>query len=103
MDPTVFPEPRKIDLNRNMDSYSFFGFGPHRCLGYDISKLGLTTMLKTVGKLENLRRVPGPQGRIKTVLGPGGIRLYMTEDQSNFSPFPTTMKVQWDGELPPLK
>ena len=85
-----------------MDSYIHYGWGPHKCLGLDASKLAMTTMLKTVGKLDNLRRAPGPQGELKKVVVPGGYTMYLTEDGSSYWPFPATMKVQWDGELPPL-
>ena len=102
-DKSVFPEPDTIDLKRDLESYIHYGLGPHQCLGYDMSKLAMTTMLKTVCKLENLRRAPGPQGEIKKVtVFPGGYTLYMTADGSSFFPFPTTMKVRWDGELPPF-
>lgn len=100
MDPAAFLEPEKIKLDRPLDSYVHFGWGPHLCLGYDVCKLALTTMLKTVGQLDNLRRAPGSQGQIKKVPGPGGITLYMTPNQASFFPFPTTMKVRWDGALP---
>lgn len=99
-DPIAFPEPEKVNLDRPMDSYIHYGQGPHQCLGYDMSKLGLTTMLKTVGRLENLRRAPKNQGQMKKIVGPGGVTLYMTEDHSRYFPFPTTMKVRWDGDLP---
>jgi linoleate 8R-lipoxygenase/9,12-octadecadienoate 8-hydroperoxide 8R-isomerase len=68
-----------------------------------MSKIAMTTMLKTVCKLENLRRAPGLQGHIKQVPGHGGLNKYMTADNSSLFPFPTTMKVQWDGDLPALK
>lgn len=29
--------------------------------------------------------------------------MYMTPDQTAFFPFPTTMKIQWDGDLPEVK
>ncbi|KAL4953119.1 Psi-producing oxygenase A [Aspergillus filifer] len=102
MDPAAFPEPTKVKLDRDMNLYAHFGFGAHRCLGIDLCKAGLSTMLKVVGGLDNLRRAPGPQGQLKKLSGPGGITKYMNEDHSGFSPFPTTMKIQWDGELPPL-
>lgn len=101
-DASAFPDPEQVRLDRPMDSYIHYGHGPHMCLGYDISKLALTTMLKTVGKLDNLRRAPGNQGSIKKIPGPGGLTAYMTPDQSSFFPFPTTMKVRWDGDLPRL-
>jgi hypothetical protein len=63
----------------------------------------MTIMLKTVGRLGNLRRIPGAQGRIKHIPSPDGFKMYMMADGSNFFPFPTTMKVQWDGEIPTVR
>jgi len=103
MDPKTFPDPDKVVLDRDLDTYIHYGMGPHQCLGYDISKLGLTAMLKTVGKLSNLRRAPGPQGELKKITLPGGFSMYMMANQSSYFPFPTSMKVQWDGDLPPMK
>ena len=102
-DPVAFPEPKKVKLDRPMDSYIHYGHGPHHCLGVDMSTLASTTMLKTVAKLENLRRAPGAQGRIRRVASPGGVTSYMTADDSRYFPFPTTMKVQWDGDLPAVE
>ncbi|KAL2821930.1 Psi-producing oxygenase A [Aspergillus granulosus] len=99
-DPSAFPEPDKVKLDRDLSLYAHFGFGAHQCLGVGLCKVGLTAMLKVIGRLDNLRRAPGPQGQLKKLPGPGGITKYMTEDQSGFSPFPTTMKIQWDGPLP---
>lgn len=103
MDPVSFPEPEKVKLDRDMNLYAHFGFGPHQCLGLGMCQMALTTMLKVIGRLDNLRRVPGPQGQLKRLSGPGGIAKYMSADQSGFSPFPTTMKIQWDGDLTDLK
>ncbi|KAL4872959.1 Psi-producing oxygenase A [Aspergillus spectabilis] len=102
-DLSAFPDPYQVKLDRDMNLYAHFGFGAHKCLGVGLCKAGLTTMLKVVGRLDNLRRAPGGQGHLKKLSGPGGIAKYMTEDQSSFSPFPTTMKIQWDGELPSLE
>ena len=65
-----------------------------------MTMLSLTTMLKTVGKLENLRRAPGPQGQLKTVVNPDGFRMYLTELGDSWWPYPAALKVQWDGDLP---
>ncbi|KAL2857902.1 heme peroxidase [Aspergillus pseudoustus] len=101
-DASAFPEPDKVKLDRDMSLYAHFGFGAHKCLGVELSMVGLTTMLKVIGRLDNLRRAPGTQGQLKKLSGPGGIPKYMNEDQSDFSSFPTTMKIQWDGVLPTL-
>jgi linoleate 8R-lipoxygenase/9,12-octadecadienoate 8-hydroperoxide 8R-isomerase len=75
------------------------GIGPHQCLGYDLCITGLTTMLKTIAKLGGLRRAPGSQGQLKKIVKDAGITAYMTADEKSYFPFPTTMKVQWDGEI----
>ncbi|KAI9706373.1 MAG: hypothetical protein M1836_003378 [Candelina mexicana] len=98
-DPSVFPDPKTVRLDRPLDSYIHFGYGSHKCLGSDLSPVALTAMLKTVGRLDGLRRAKGVQGEIKKVPVPGGFYAYMTEDCSRFFPFPTSLKVQWDGGL----
>lgn len=79
-----------MDLERPLDLYVTFGFGPHKCLGRDIGTACLLTMLKTVAGLKNLRRMPGDQGRLKLVNRPNGFSQYMTPDASEFTPFPTS-------------
>ncbi|KAJ5605653.1 hypothetical protein N7510_008434, partial [Penicillium lagena] len=96
-DPVAFPDPDTVKLDRPLDSYLHFGFGPHQCLGMDMCKTALSTMLRVIGRLDNLRRAPGAQGQLKKLAGPGGVAMYMDAEHSSYSPFPTTMKVQWDG------
>ncbi|KAI9860958.1 MAG: hypothetical protein M1813_005637 [Trichoglossum hirsutum] len=99
-DPKVYPNPDKLLLDRPIESYIHYGVGPHVCLGGDISKVALTAMLKTIGRLDNLRRAPGEQGRLKKIPRSGGFNLFMREDHGGYSPFPTTMKINFDGALP---
>ncbi|KAH0556978.1 hypothetical protein GP486_005232 [Trichoglossum hirsutum] len=102
-DPKVFPNPDKVLLDRPLESYIHYGAGPHACLGRGISKVLITAVLKTIGRLDNLRRAPGDQGRLKKIPRPGGFHLYMKEDYGGYFPFPTTMKINFDGELPELQ
>ncbi|SPN99237.1 related to linoleate diol synthase [Cephalotrichum gorgonifer] len=95
-DPTHFPAPETVDPRRDPSSYVFHGQVPHACLGQDASKVGLTELFRAVFRRKNVRRVPGPQGELKRVEGPGGFRAYMTEDWGTFTPFPVSMKVTWD-------
>lgn len=99
-DAKAFPDPEMVRLDRDLNQYIHFGFGPHQCLGLRVCKVALPTMLRVVGQLENLRRAPGDQGKLKKIPGMGGIAMYMDAEYSSFSPYPSTMKVQWDGELP---
>ncbi|KAH1726426.1 hypothetical protein KXX40_000269 [Aspergillus fumigatus] len=99
-DPDVFPKPEEVDLNRPMESYIHYGVGPHTCLGSEASKVALTTMLRVVGRLDNLRRAPGAQGELKKIPREHGFYTYMREDQSSFYPFPMSWKLHYDGEIP---
>lgn len=98
-----FPEPDTVRIDRPMDTYIHYGLGPHACLGGEASRTALTAMLRVVGRLDNLRRAPGPQGQLKKIPRPGGFHVYMRADHGSYFPFPTTMKINWDGDLPPLK
>jgi linoleate 10R-lipoxygenase len=77
-DPAIFPNPNVCDPNRPLDSYIHYGIGPHKCLGMEASRVGLTAMFKVVAGLKNLRRAPGPQGQLKYVPRPGGFKVYMS-------------------------
>lgn len=66
-DPKVFPNPDQVRLDRPIEASLHYGVGIHSCLGKDVHLVALGAMLKTVGKLENLRRAPGPQGQVKKV------------------------------------
>ncbi|KAI9838713.1 MAG: hypothetical protein M1838_004543 [Thelocarpon superellum] len=94
-DPKAFPDPEKVRLDRDIDSYLHYGAGPHQCLGKWISQVAITAMLKSVGKLDNVRRAPGPQGQLKAIPIAGGFVIYMREDWTDYFPLPTTMKVHW--------
>jgi linoleate 10R-lipoxygenase len=50
--------------------------------------VALTSMLRVVGRLENLRRAPGPQGQLKKIPRPGGFYIYMREHQDSYFVFP---------------
>lgn len=87
-DPEVFPDPEEVRIDRPLDSYIHYGEGPHTCLGRDASRVALTAMLKTVGKLDGLRRAPGPKGELKKIPREGGFYVYMRDDHGSYFPFP---------------
>lgn len=89
-EPEYFPDPDTVRLDRPLDSYIHYGVGPHACLGRDASRVALTAMLKVVGRLDNLRRAPGPQGEMKKIPRPGGFYTYMRGDWGGYWPFPTS-------------
>lgn len=112
-DPSVFPDPENVKLDRDIKIYIHYGIGEHTCLGKEASMVALTAMLRTVGRLEGLRRAPGPQGELKKVKRAGGfygesslpwcgdaadkVQVYMKEDHSAYFPFPLTFKVHYDS------
>lgn len=98
-----FPEPNKVRIDRPMENYIHYGVGPHSCLGGEASRVALTAMLKTVGRLDNIRRAPGPAGELKKIPRPGGFYIYMRADHGSYFPFPTSKidssSVPWRDEL----
>jgi linoleate 10R-lipoxygenase len=66
-DKDMFPDGDEVRLDRPMENYIHYGIGPHECLGKDASRVALTAMLKVVGRLDNLRRAPGPKGELKKI------------------------------------
>ncbi|KAF2099021.1 heme peroxidase [Rhizodiscina lignyota] len=102
-DPVMFPDPEEVKPDRPLENYIHYGIGPHACLGGQASRVALTAMMRVVGGLNNLRRAEGPKGELKKIPRPGGFYVYMREDHGSYFPFPTTMQICWDGELPPLK
>ena len=89
-DPSHFPDPDNVKTDRPLESYVHYGMGDHTCLGREASRVALTAMLKTVAKLKNIRRAPGPQGQLKKVPQPGGFYVYMNSHNSSYFPFPTS-------------
>jgi linoleate 10R-lipoxygenase len=101
-DSVMFPDPEEVRPDRPLENYIHYGVGPHACLGGKASQVALTAMMRVVGGLDNLRRAPGPKGELKKIPRPGGFYIYMREDHGSYFPFPLTMTINWDGELPPL-
>ena len=55
-DETVFGDPANFRIDRNPNSHLAFGFGTHFCLGNQLARLELTTMLrKLLVRLPDLR------------------------------------------------
>lgn len=107
-DESVYPHANDVDLNRPIESYILFGEGVHQCLGMPIARTALTTMLKCVARLPNLRpatvtvgRNPWAPSQVKKVLKefvPGDreafpvswhYHAFLTENWDMYFPFPT--------------
>ncbi|KAJ5792985.1 uncharacterized protein N7503_008963 [Penicillium pulvis] len=98
-DASVFPEPSEVKLDRPMDSYITSIQGASTGFGQEITKIALVTMVRVVGRLENLRRAPGAQGQLKKIQQEGGYYVYLRQDGTSYFPFPMTLKLHWDGDF----
>jgi len=55
-DESVFGDPEEFRIDRNPNSHLAFGFGTHFCLGNQLARLELTTMLRALlARLPDLR------------------------------------------------
>jgi len=52
-DPAVFRDPEKLDLTRDARQHHAFGWGPHQCIGQQLSRIELQVVYPTL-----FRRVP---------------------------------------------
>lgn len=98
-DPKAFPDPENVVLDRPIDSYIHLGMGPHQCLGWRMTRVALTAMLKVIGRLDGLQAAKGQQGLVKKVLKdfPGDANdvpddwkyhAFLTENWDQYWPFP---------------
>jgi len=55
-DPSVFPDPDRIDLNRDSGKHLQWGYGPHYCQGAPLARLEMDLALRTLfGRFPTLR------------------------------------------------
>lgn len=96
-DPSVFPEPNEIRLDRPIDSYINHGQGHTTGFGEQVTKIALVAMLRVVARLPGLRRAAGPQGQLKKIPQEGGYHVYLRSDGTAYFPFPMSLKLHWDA------
>ncbi|KAF7594156.1 hypothetical protein BBP40_010005 [Aspergillus hancockii] len=96
-DPTKFPDPQAIKLDRPDELYIHHGWGPHSCLGREIVTIAAASMLRVFARLDGLRRSPGPAGEMKNKLVNGAFKVYLSEDGTGWTPFPCNKKVIFDN------
>ncbi|CAH0021704.1 unnamed protein product [Clonostachys rhizophaga] len=96
VDPSKFPDPYEIKLDRPDDLYIHHGWGPHSCLGRPIVTVAGASMLRVCARLSNLRRAPGPAGEMKSKTVNSAFKMYLAENGSKWGPFPVSKKVIFD-------
>ncbi|PKK42132.1 hypothetical protein CI102_14625 [Trichoderma harzianum] len=89
-DPSKFPDPDQIKLDRPDELYIHHGWGPHACLGRAIVTVAAASMLRVCARLNNFRRAPGPAGEMQSKTVNGAFKVYLSEDGSKWGPFPTS-------------
>jgi len=52
-DPSVFPDPDRLDVTRDARGHVAFAFGPHQCLGQNLARVELQVVYSTL-----YRRIP---------------------------------------------
>jgi cytochrome P450 len=64
-DETVFPEPRKFDIERpNLGRHVGFGGGPHRCIGVALARMEVKVAAREIVKQLKDIRLAIPEGEI---------------------------------------
>lgn len=59
-DPSVFPNPNVVDIDRKIAVNPAFSFGPHRCIGSHVARLeGVVTLQRLLERMPDLRLKPG--------------------------------------------
>lgn len=81
-DESVFGDPENFRIDRNPNSHLAFGFGTHFCLGNQLARLELSTMLrKLLQRLPDLRLAEGAEVPLRPanfVSGPEAMPVVFT-------------------------
>jgi len=86
-DPAQFSDPEHLDITRQPNRHIGFGYGPHQCVGQQIARLELSTVLAVLP-----RRVPSLRL---------AVRLEDIEFKTNTVVLgPAALPVSWDQVLP---
>jgi cytochrome P450 len=87
-DETVFPDPRKFDLDRpNLGKHVAFGGGPHRCIGLALARMEVKVMAREI-----VRRLDD----IRLAIRPDEIRYMPTVAIRSIESLPITFKRRAD-------
>lgn len=86
-DGALYPDGDRLDIGRTTGAHLGFGHGPHQCVGQQLARLELTTVLATVP-----RRIPS----LRLAVPFADVRFKV--DTAVFGP--VTLPVTWDGIEP---
>jgi cytochrome P450 len=86
-DPELCPDPDRFDVGRKVSAHLGFGYGPHQCVGQQLARLELSTVLETIARRIPSLRLAAPLADIK-----------FREDTVVVAP--AALPVTWDVVLP---
>ena len=87
--------PETFRLDRVESVYSMKSFGPEVDLAYKVAYICNTVTAGIMRRHPGIQRVPGPQGVLKKVHDEAGNVKYMNAEESEYVPYPMSMKVRW--------
>ncbi len=79
-DPLAIPDATAFRIDRPWETYMLWGYGMHSCFGAHINRAVLPALLKPLLAQTNLRRAPGPRGRIDKAGTPFPQHLHLEFD-----------------------
>ncbi|THV00228.1 heme peroxidase [Dendrothele bispora CBS 962.96] len=93
LNPDDFPNPTTVDPTRPESSYNLFGAGFHSCIGQQFAQYTIAEIVKVVFGLKNIRRAPGPHGKLT------GYTAKINETDTKIYVMPNGSTSLWPGSL----
>lgn len=93
----MFKDPDVFSTKRSIADYlpGLPGLRPEYP-GSELGRPALVGLLKIVARLDGLRRVQGPQGRMKKIKGSDGSDMYLEIDEEAAHTYPSSMKINYN-------
>ena len=86
----MVPDPETFKLDRPDSAYIHYSYGPHACLGREISNSFVVSLIRLCAGLKYLRPAPGDMGALKNIHI--GTERYYLNDSWSFLTFDPTSK-----------
>jgi cytochrome P450 len=74
-DEDIFEDPYRFDVTRKPNRHLTFGRGPHACLGAQIERMGLKSMLRALCNHVAAMEMAGPPERLKSTFLQGARKM----------------------------